>query len=183
MRKPSWSMTSLVFAAVMLPAVAFAALAKSGDAAVTFLAVGPAGLKIEGKTSDLDVTDGDGKVKIGVPLANLDTGISLRNKHMREKYLEVQKFPRAELVVERASLKLPSEGAEATGTTSGQMTIHGQTKPVTVNYTARQQGGTFAVTGSAKINIKDFGIDVPSYLGVTVKPDVELAVRFSATDR
>ena len=182
MRKPSWWIVALAFT-LLVPAIAVAALTKSGGASVAFVATGPAGLKIEGKTSDLDVSEADGKVKIGVPLANVDTGIALRNKHMRDKYLEVAKFPRAELTVDRGSLKFPADGAEASGTATGQMTIHGQTKPVTVTYSARLAGGTFAVSGGTKINIKDFGIDVPSYLGVTVKPDVEIVVRFAVTDR
>jgi polyisoprenoid-binding protein YceI len=168
---------------LLLPTLAYAALARTGDASVVFVALGPAGLKIEGKTSDLDLSERDGKVTVSVPLANLDTGIALRNKHMREKYLEVAKFPRAELMVDKASLKVPSEGAEATGTTTGSMTIHGQSKPVTFQYTARLSNGTYSVTGSTHLNIKDFGIDVPSYLGVTVKPDIDVSVRFSALDR
>jgi hypothetical protein len=31
--------------------------------------------------------------------------------------------------------------------------------------------------------MKEFGIDVPSYLGVTVKPDVQVSVKFDATDK
>lgn len=182
MRKLSrWTVPFVI--TLSLPTLAYAALTRTGDASAVFVAVGPAGLKIEGKTNDLDLSEGDGKVTVSVPLANLDTGIALRNKHMREKYLEVTKFPRAELVVDKASLKVPSEGAEAAGTTTGAMTIHGQTKPVTFQYTTRLSNGTYAVTGSTRVNIKDFGIDVPSYLGVTVKPDIDVSVRFSAIDR
>lgn len=181
MRKLPWLAATLFATAV--PALAFAAFTRTGTPAVAFHATGPAGLKIDGKTAELEVSDSDGKVKISVPLANLDTGISLRNRHMREKYLEVGKYPRAELVVERSALKLPADGTEATGTATGQMTIHGQTKPVPFKYSARLSGGTYAVNGSAHINIKEFGIEVPSYLGVTVKPDVDIDVRFDAVDR
>lgn len=182
MRKLSRWMVPFVFT-LSLPTLALAALTRAGDASAVFVAVGPAGLKIEGKTSELDVAEADGKVKVGVPLANLDTGITLRNKHMREKYLEVAKFPRAELVVEKNALKIPADGAEVTGTTTGWMTIHGQTKSVSFQYTARLSGGTYAVTGSTHLNINDFGIGVPSYLGVTVKPEIDVNVRFSAVDR
>lgn len=169
--------------ALSLPTLAEAAFVRMGDAAAAFVAVGPAGLKIEGKTSELDVAEVDGSVKVGVPLANLDTGISLRNKHMREKYLEVAKYPRAELTVDKSSLKLPADGAEVAGTANGTMTIHGQSKPVMVQYVARRSNGTYAVTGTTRLNIKDYGIEVPSYLGATVKPEVDVSVRFSAADR
>lgn len=166
-----------------LSTLALASLTRTGNASAAFFAVGPAGLKIEGKTSELEVAEGDGKIKVVVPLANLNTGISLRNKHMREKYLEVAKYPRAELVVDRSALSTPAEGSEASGSATGSMSIHGRTKPVVFRYSARQSNGAYAVTGSTRINIKDFGIDVPSYLGVTVKPDIDINVRFSAADR
>ena len=182
MRKLSSWMAGLVVT-MMVPALAFGAFTKEGDAQASFLAVGPAGLKIEGKTSELDVTEAEGKLRVGVALSNRDTGISLRNKHMREKYLDVAKFPRAELLVDRALLKLPADGSESTGTAIGQMTIHGQTKPVTFQYSARRQGGVYAVAGSTRVNMKEFGVEVPTYLGVTVKPDVDVAVRFNAAER
>ena len=43
--------------------------------------------------------------------ASLDTGIDLRNKHMREKYLEVQKYPNAVLTVDRSTLHFPDDVA------------------------------------------------------------------------
>ena len=182
MRKSmGWSSAFLL--GVLVPAVSFAELSHAQDAAVVFTAAGPAGMKIEGKTSDLGVSEKDGSVTVVVPLANLDTGISLRNKHMREKYLEVQKYPRAELVVARTELKLPAGGAEVRGTAGGQMTIHGQTRPVTLQYTARLANGRYEVQGTTRIDIKEFGIDVPSYLGVTVKPGVDLSASFSVADR
>src|SRR5580698_6245660 len=79
-----------------------ATLSSPTDAHVVFDAAGPAGLKIEGTTSDLNVAEDSGNVVITVPLANLTTGISLRDHHMRDKYLEVPKFPAAVLTIPRA---------------------------------------------------------------------------------
>ncbi len=41
----------------------------------------------------LKIEEADGNVVLDVPLTNLVTGIALRDKHMKEKYLEVQKSP------------------------------------------------------------------------------------------
>jgi polyisoprenoid-binding protein YceI len=62
------------------------------------------------------------------------------------------------------------------------MTIHGQSRPMTFSYRAHRDHQSYDVTGSLRINIKDYGIDVPSYLGVTVKPDVDITVHYVATD-
>lgn len=172
--------TLLMFATVVAPADA--ALGRGRDAGVSFHATGPAGLKIEGKTNAFTVSEQGGKVHFVVPLAGLDTGIALRNKHMREKYLEVGKYPNAELVVERSALEMPADGTEASGSVAGMMTIHGRSRPVQVTYKAQRSGASLSISGGVHLNIKEFGIDVPSYLGVTVKPDIDVYVRARVDD-
>jgi hypothetical protein len=53
---------------------------------------------------------------------------------------------------------------------------------VTFNYTAKKVGAGFAVDGTVHLNMKEYGIEVPSYLGVTVKPEVDVTAKFSAND-
>jgi hypothetical protein len=43
-------------------------------------------------------------------------------------------------------------------------------------------GGSLHVGGTTKLDIRDYGIDIPSYLGVTVKPDIDVEVQFTATE-
>lgn len=170
--------TALVLGA--LPS-ADAKLAKNGDASVGFVGIGPAGMKISGTTSDLSVADDGKTITISVPLKNLTTGISLRDKHMREKYLQIDQFPNAELAVDRGTLRFPSSG-EVSGDAKGTMKLHGKTKQVDVHYTAKKDGAAIKVTGSSKINMNDYGIVIPTYLGVTMKPDVDLSVSFAANE-
>ena len=56
--------------------------------------------------------------------------------------------------------------------------LHGQTRPVTVHYEAKRDGAALIAHGKFHINMTDFGITVPSYLGVTVKPDVDVSADF-----
>jgi polyisoprenoid-binding protein YceI len=167
-------------AAVVLGAAgsALAALGSPTDAHVGFLAAGPAGMKIEGTTTDLTVADDGTNVTIDVPLANLSTGISLRDHHMKEKYLEVGKYASTTLVVARAALKFPAPGASFEGDAPGTLKLHGQARPVTFHYDAKGDGGGFAVHGRLHVNMNDYGITVPVYLGVTVKPDVDVTASF-----
>lgn len=179
--------SGLLFSAVAATALAVvipahAAFGRAREGAVSFFAKGPAGLKIEGKTSEISVSEQAGKVHFVVPLANLDTGISLRNKHMREKYLEVAKYPNAELVVDRGALKLPDDGKDTAGAVSGSMSIHGKTQPVKVTYKVHRSGATYQFEGSVPLDIGKFGIDIPSYAGVTVKPDIDVTVRAKVDD-
>jgi polyisoprenoid-binding protein YceI len=154
-----------------------AALSTVSGSHVTFDAAGPAGMKIEGTTTDLGATDDGTNLVVTVPLANLTTGIGLRDHHMREKYLEVQKFPVATLTIPRSALKLPS-GGDSSGDAPGTLSLHGQTKPVTVHYTAKGGGSAYDAQGTFHLNMNDFAITVPVYLGVTVKPDVDVSASF-----
>lgn len=159
-------------------APADATLSSPADAHVVFDAAGPAGMKIEGTTSDLAVADEAGNVVITVPLGNLTTGISLRDHHMREKYLEVPKYPAATLTIARTALHLPNPGDKTEGDAPGSLGLHGQTRPVSVHYDVKAAGAGLSVHGAFRVNMNDFGITVPVYLGVTVKPDVDVSASF-----
>jgi polyisoprenoid-binding protein YceI len=162
------------------PAFSHAAFTRAGAATVRFTATGPAGLKFAGNGSELSVREADGKVTVSIPLASLDTAIELRNRHMRDKYLEVQTHPNAVLVAERARFKLTTNSGEE----RAELTLHGRTRPVLVKYTIeRAADGTLKVEGSTRIDMREFGIEVPSYLGVAVKPEVDVAVSFTVVDR
>ena len=176
-----WLASGALFAALSFSLVAAAKLSTTGSSTAGFRASGPGGINIEGKTSDLKVADDGKSVTITVGLGALDTGISLRDKHTKEA-LETDKFPTAELTVARSELKFPAAGAESSGDAKGKLKIHGQTKDVTFHYTAKLDGETLAIKGSSKVDMTDFGIKTPSYLGVGVKPGIELSVAFQAKD-
>lgn len=155
--------------------VAAAALGKSGTSDAGFHALGPAGFKIDGTTSELGLADDGTTVTITVPLAKVKTRLELCDKHYKE-LLEVDKYPTATLKVPRASLKLGE------GDVKGSLTLHGQTKDVNVHYEAKKSGDTYDVKGRSRLNINNFGMKTPTYLGVAVKPDVDIYANFQAKD-
>jgi polyisoprenoid-binding protein YceI len=59
---------------------------------------------------------------------------------------------------------------------TGDLTLHGVTREVTVPLTARLRGSTFAVDGSVTVTFTDFGIDDPSGGPASVGTDGELEV-------
>lgn len=176
-----WLASGALFAALSFSLVAAAKLSATGTPTAGFRASGPGGINIDGKTSDLKVAEDGGTVTIVVGLGSLDTGMGLRDKHTKEA-LEVDKFPTAELKVARSELKFPAAGSESSGDAKGKLKIHGETKDVTFHYTAKLDGDTLAVKGSSKVDMTDFGIKTPSYLGVGVKPGIEITVSFQAKD-
>ena len=170
----------LSFASLSLPASA--ALTRVGTPAIQFLALGPAGMKINGTSSDLTAAEQDGVLTLTAPLANLKTGIGLRDNHLRG-YLNTSKHPNATLVIERSKLKLPDDGKTVEGTANGNFTLNGKTKPLKFRYKAKRTGSDFHVQGMADVNIENHGIEQPCYLGVCVDPNIKLKVAFKLRDK
>jgi polyisoprenoid-binding protein YceI len=178
MRSPERMLGMLTFAVLVAASTSgHAAVSNASQSKVSFKAAAT-GMPIEGTTSSLTVQEQDGNIVLTVALANLTTGISLRDSHMRDKYLEVQKYPNAVLTVARSALQLAGAGAQSHGDSPATIQIHGQTKPCTVHYDTTADGAGYSVKGTVHVNMNDHGINVPSYLGVTVKPDVDIAATF-----
>ena len=162
--------------------IAQAKIVKGGaKTTVVFKATGSAGMTIVGITSALVLRDDGRTLFLSVPLETVTTGLTLRDKHMRQKYLQVGQYPSAELSVDRTVLKTPGASA-ITADAKGLMKLHGKSKLITFRYSARKNGQAIEVTGSTRLDIRDFGIEVPSFLGVSVKPNVDIAITFDAKD-
>ncbi len=164
---------------VALPLLA-GATKVTGEPSAGFHGRGPGGFGLDGKTNQLRVDDDGTTLKIVVPLATLKTGIALRDRHMREKYLQVEKYPDAVLELPWSAVKLPPDGQTVDGTAPGKMTLHGQTHEVQVSYRVSRSGNHYQVSGNVPLKITDYGIDIPSYLGITVQPDVQTSASFTA---
>jgi len=167
---------------LILAAPASASLSSAGDSRIVFKATGPAGLSFEGKGRDVRIKEDGNNIVVSVKLDGLATGIDLRDRHMKEKYLETGKYPVAILEVDKSKLRFP-DGAAVNGTTDGRLTLHGVSKAVKVSYKADGNKNQAKVEGSMRINMKDFKIEVPSYLGVTVKPNVDVEVKLGVVDK
>jgi polyisoprenoid-binding protein YceI len=153
-------------------------LAKSA-VTVEFLAVGqPSAIKIRGKLKDTATVTGTLNVRpdsvtgeATLPLDALDTGMELRNRHMKEKYLETRTYPTAEL--KGIKLALPASAGMVPFT--GELSLHGKTKSISGLATvARPQLG---LSFEFKISTRDFAIDTPQFMGVTVTEEVQISVK------
>src|SRR5215475_11122840 len=102
-------MRRILTAVLLLGGLVHAAISSPSGTSVVLSMQGTAGLHIEGTTHELALSEHDGELLFQVPLAGVDTGIGLRNRHMRN-YLDAAHFPRAELRVPRWSLTFPASG-------------------------------------------------------------------------
>ena len=175
-------MPPLLRAVLLAGGLVHAAITSPSGAAVLVSMQGTAGLHIDGTTHELAISERDGELVFQVPLAGVDTGIGLRNRHMRG-YLDTAHFPDAELRVARRAVAFPAPGKTTEADVPGSLTIHGVLRPCSIHYRMERSGsGEYRVHGTARIDMRDFGIDVPAYLGVRVDPSVAIRVDFSLRD-
>ncbi len=121
--------------------------------------------------------------ELSIDLATIDTGISLRNQHLREKYLEVKKgkgFDKAVL----SEIQLADAAGEAfEGRTpfTGKLLLHGVQHPVDGTAEIRREGPGRRVRAEFPLQLTDFAIAPPLYLGVGVANRLLVKVQFTAT--
>jgi polyisoprenoid-binding protein YceI len=118
---------------------------------------------------------------LSVDLRTLDTGIALRDTHLRDSYLEVDKgegFDRALL----SNVVVPEDLASFAGRTtfSGNLRLHGATRSVEGEAELARHGPSLRVSASFPVVLADFGIAPPRYLGVGVRDRVQVRVTFLA---
>ena len=119
-----------------------------------------------------------------VDLRTLDTGIGLRNDHLRAKYLEVDKAQGYDKAV-LSEIELTGVNADAPdgkGSFSGSLMLHGVKKAVTGPVEVRKAGSGLRVKASFPVNLSEYEIPEPRYLGVGVKNTVQVEVTFTATE-
>lgn len=125
--------------------------------------------KITGNLS-FDPVKHTGSGKIIVDLASVDTGIALRNEHLRsEMWFNTAKFPQA--VFQTTSVKHKTGD---TYTISGKLSMHGVTKTVSTTATVRYlkasaatkkamfSGNVVNVKAAFKVRLADYGVTIPS---------------------
>ncbi|MBY0383565.1 YceI family protein [bacterium] len=173
--------TILFLATFVLASVSFASgktyKAEPTKGAVVFNATA-IGLKFQGKGEG---PQGEVSLDSGVvgtfkfKMETLDTGIGLRNQHMKEKYLEVAKYPNSELKIEDVS-GFKQESADGKYEFKGVLTVHGVAKPVTGQVTVKKVAEVLQIKAEFDTKISYFSIPLPAYAGVALKDDVKVSV-------
>jgi polyisoprenoid-binding protein YceI len=170
---------SFVSLSLLSASLAFAGWTQEGAGSATVDAKGTMGIKIHGHTEKVTVSDDGKTLTVTVGAADIETDNSLRNGHMRED-IGAEKYKTLALSVPLESLKFSEEDGktvEAEGT--GDFAWHDKVVKVPFKYKATRSKGVYAVEATAKLNVEDFGIKIRSYLGVGVKPEVDIGAKFS----
>ena len=121
--------------------------------------------------------------ELRVDLSTLDTGIGLRNDHLRSSYLEIDRGPAfRHAVLSGLVLDEPPPAGSGRHETefSGTLTLHGVQRVVEGEAELRRRNGQVQVEAAFSLRLDAFDIPPPRYLGIGVRDTVEIAVRFDA---
>jgi polyisoprenoid-binding protein YceI len=121
--------------------------------------------------------------EVSMDLATIDTGIALRNQHLRENYLEVAKGAGYDRAVLSDIRLADADGESFTGNTAftGTMLLHGVKHDVAGKMEVRAEGAGRHVRAEFPLNLTDFGVAPPEYLGVGVGSKLLVKVQLTAT--
>ncbi len=150
----------------------------------------------EGKTNRLEGSIGVNPDSLGdsitvhleVDMASLDTGLAMRNRHMRENHLETAKYPKA--VFDGAAVLGPPGAALEPGKTNtfdveGTFTLHGVSRRlrihVSATYTPEGDGGRIAFQTTFPVTLADYQISRPQFLFLKLAESQEVRVTGAAT--
>lgn len=175
----------MLLVALLAPPSSGAAILEKSAGSTSFLAIGrPAAIKIkgqgEGPEGEIQLKSADERIALSgelrVDLDTLGTGIGLRDRHMKEKYLETNSYKLAKLRIKDALLPANFRSSGSEVTVPASLELHGIEKPVTVTITFATDKERVNAKSKFKIKLSDFAVPVPSFSGITVADEVEVAV-------
>jgi polyisoprenoid-binding protein YceI len=130
--------------------------------------------KVTGAITADPSTPSAAMVEVSVDMASLDTGNSLRNREMRELYLDTKEHPTAKfksVSVVAPDAIAPNQPAEIKVT--GDFTLHGVTRRMVIPVrVVLIPDGRVHATSMFIVHMPDFGISVPRNILVTVDNNV-----------
>ena len=152
-------------------------------------------IEVHGKSTALAAhvllrRDGDSlkleRVEASLPVKTLETGMAMRDEHMRKYIFTTPSGDVPDLRFESGTATCPgvAPGHEGTCKIAGQLTIRGVSRAFSMLLKVRQEGSsaTFHVSGDSVVRLSDYGIPVPSQLGVKTANEVQVHLRLSGKE-
>lgn len=139
----------------------------------------------EGVTDKIDgyfVYDGNelannSEIYFEVDLRTLDTGIGLRNRHMRENYLHTDKYPMTTFKGKMVKAERASSG-DYNVTVEGTIFIHGVNRTLKTTGTLTPNENGYRIKSSFEVRLTDHNIEVPKLMFMKISNTMRLQLDF-----
>jgi polyisoprenoid-binding protein YceI len=106
-----------------------------------------------------------------VDVASITSDESRRDGQFRGRIMEVDQYPEATFTL-TAPIEfgaVPAAGDQITASATGDLTLHGVTRPVTFDVTAESGDDQIGVLGNIPVRFADYDIANPSMSGITTE--------------
>jgi polyisoprenoid-binding protein YceI len=114
---------------------------------------------------------------VAVQAQELKSDNAIRDAHLRDKVIEVGRFPAITLKAREFRPADGASGARGEGILAGTLTLHGIERPVRIPLRYSVDHGILQATARFSINLGDFGLVPPRMLGLSVRNEVVVEAR------
>jgi polyisoprenoid-binding protein YceI len=112
-----------------------------------------------------------------VDLNTIDTGIGLRNRHMRDNYLETDKHQFAKYDGKISEVKKIADGQFEIAT-KGKMTIHGVERKLEAIGKVTVENGNYRLQCDFELKLTDYKIKVPKLMFMKIDENIKMKLDF-----
>lgn len=95
-----------------------------------------------------------------------------RDFFIRSIYLQTDQYPNGDFTANSVVIPAAIESGPVSLSVAGKLKVHGVTKSVTTQLQAQRNGDNIEVAGSINVDMRDFGVEVPSISFTTAEPQV-----------
>jgi polyisoprenoid-binding protein YceI len=124
-------------------------------------------------TVDLSSDTVSSVIRVSADVLKFDSGNSSRDSHAMEA-VHSRKYPK--VVFASGSIKPEGDGYAV----AGNLTFHGQTRPVAFHVTPKISGDRIKISGTFDVKLSDFKVERPSLMFVPAKDKLTLRFDLSA---
>ena len=120
----------------------------------------------------------DGTLQFLLLVKSFEFKVALMQEHFNENYMESDKFPKAEFTGKINNIRTIDFKKNGTypAEVTGNITIHGVTKPITTAGTLTVDGKSLNAKATFIVLPKDFDIEIPSIVENKIAKEVEVNV-------
>ncbi len=132
-------------------------------------------LEVQLDDADKPVLSAPYSAHLTLPVESIRSHSHIQDREMKRR-LDTHRHPNIQVDVSEAT------ELDATGRyhATAQVTVHGQTKPISGDVTLTVAGSRLVLEGKQVIDMRDFGIEPPRLIILKVQPQVTVQVRITA---
>src|SRR3954454_5622767 len=121
------------------------------------------------------------QIEATVPVNTLATGMGLRDEHMRKYVFTTDdgQTPDVKFVAKSAACE-KTGGNQSMCRVSGDLSIRGTARPFTIAMKVVESGDSYRASGDGVLKLSEYGIPLPSQLGVHTDDEVKLRLELTA---